>query len=85
MPRKPKFRPRITRIKLNPEQAVLLCACYTNNLQQIQSSNQWFVGISYTNVCAGVVRAVQPASIAACTAGAGSGQASQITSSATSS
>ena len=28
MPRKPKFRPRITRVKLNPEQAVLLCTCY---------------------------------------------------------
>lgn len=28
MPRKPKFRPVITRIKLNPEQAVLSCNCY---------------------------------------------------------
>ena len=28
MPRKPKFRPRITRVKLNPEQAVLTCNCY---------------------------------------------------------
>lgn len=28
MPRKPKFRPRITRVKLNPEQAVLSCGCY---------------------------------------------------------
>ena len=28
MPRKAKFRPRITRIKLNPEQAVLACSCY---------------------------------------------------------
>jgi len=27
MPRKAKFRPRITRIKLNPEQAVLACNC----------------------------------------------------------
>lgn len=27
MSRKPKFRPRITRIKLNPEQAVLVCNC----------------------------------------------------------
>jgi len=25
---KPKFRPIITRVKLNPEQAVLQCACY---------------------------------------------------------
>jgi len=28
MPRKPKFKPVITRVKLNPEQAVLSCACY---------------------------------------------------------
>ena len=28
MPRKPKFNPQITRIKLNPEQAVLECGCY---------------------------------------------------------
>jgi len=26
--RKPKFRPVISRIKLNPEQAVLSCGCY---------------------------------------------------------
>lgn len=29
MQRKPKFTPVITRIKLNPEQAVLACSCYT--------------------------------------------------------
>jgi hypothetical protein len=28
MPRKSKFRPEITRVKLNPEQAVLACDCY---------------------------------------------------------
>lgn len=28
MPRKPKFRPRVTRVKLNPEQAVLTCSCW---------------------------------------------------------
>ena len=32
MPRKPKFRPVITRVKLNPEQAVLTCMCYDNSL-----------------------------------------------------
>jgi len=26
--RKPKFKPEITRVKLNPEQAVLQCTCY---------------------------------------------------------
>jgi len=29
MSRKPKFRPEITRIKLNLEQAVLTCECYS--------------------------------------------------------
>lgn len=29
MSRRPKFRPEITRVKLNPEQAVLSCQCYT--------------------------------------------------------
>lgn len=28
MAKKPKFRPVITRVKLNPEQAVLSCDCY---------------------------------------------------------
>jgi len=28
MSRKPKFKPEITRVKLNPEQAVLSCMCY---------------------------------------------------------
>lgn len=28
MPKKLKFRPGMTRIKLNPEQAVLVCGCY---------------------------------------------------------
>ena len=28
MSRKPKFNPEITRVRLNPEQAVLLCDCY---------------------------------------------------------
>lgn len=31
MPRKPKFKPVITRVKLNPEQAVLSCSCYTGS------------------------------------------------------
>ncbi|MCM8820170.1 MAG: hypothetical protein NC925_05180 [Candidatus Omnitrophica bacterium] len=26
---KPKFTPKITQIKLNPEQAVLICSCYS--------------------------------------------------------
>jgi hypothetical protein len=33
MSRKPKFKPVITRIKLNPEQAVLICSCYDGGVQ----------------------------------------------------
>lgn len=29
MPRKQKFKPEISRVKLNPEQAVLTCGCFT--------------------------------------------------------
>ena len=29
---KPKFNPIVTRIKLNPEQAVLACACWTGRI-----------------------------------------------------
>ncbi len=35
-PKKKKFRPVITRVKLNPEQAVLSCACY-NQFNQVSS------------------------------------------------
>jgi hypothetical protein len=28
MTKKPKFKPQISRVKLNPEQAVLSCSCY---------------------------------------------------------
>lgn len=31
MPRKPKFNPEITRVKLNPEQAVLQCLCFSTD------------------------------------------------------
>lgn len=30
MKAKPRFNPVVTRIKLNPEQAVLACSCYSN-------------------------------------------------------
>jgi hypothetical protein len=31
MSRKLKFKPKITQVKLNPEQAVLACVCYNQN------------------------------------------------------
>lgn len=33
MVRKPKLELKITRIKLNPEQAVLACSCYSGGLR----------------------------------------------------
>jgi hypothetical protein len=33
--RKPKFRPEIRRVKLNPEQAVLNCECYEGDIERI--------------------------------------------------
>lgn len=33
MSRKPKFKPEITRVKLNPEQAVLNCNCWDTGYQ----------------------------------------------------
>lgn len=30
MDKKPKFKPVVTRVKLNPEQAVLQCNCYNS-------------------------------------------------------
>jgi len=39
MSHKIKFKPRITRIKLNPEQAVLACMCYNT-----ARANAWSPG-----------------------------------------
>ncbi len=40
MPRKPKFRPKITWVKLNPEQAVLSCNCY-NTGTHVTGNTKW--------------------------------------------
>lgn len=34
MSRKAKFKPEITRVKLNPEQAVLSCDCYNTGYKE---------------------------------------------------
>ncbi|MFC1631809.1 hypothetical protein ACFL2I_04570 [Candidatus Omnitrophota bacterium] len=44
MPRKPKFKPIITRVKLNPEQAVLACACITTNMRRTDFATAYFDG-----------------------------------------
>ena len=36
MARKQKFKPELYRIKLNPEQAILACTCYTVGLIAIE-------------------------------------------------
>ncbi len=44
MSRKPKFKPEITRVKLNPEQAVLACSCYDRGMASSASGTD-------TNYC----------------------------------
>jgi len=48
MSRKPKFKPEITRVKLDPEQAVLQCNCYTNQIRHAYSCQ---VGGGQYTVC----------------------------------
>jgi hypothetical protein len=43
MSRKPKFKPRITRVKLNPEQAVLQCDCFDRGWWMAQSPYNYFL------------------------------------------
>jgi len=53
MSRKPKFKPVITRIKLNPEQAVLACACYAaSHVLSGTAHNLWNYAIPYV-ICTG--------------------------------
>ena len=51
--RKPKFRPRITRIKLNPEQAVLNCSCYNVGFCTTGWARRTFVGDFLGVACSG--------------------------------
>lgn len=51
MPRKPKFRPEIRRIKLNPEQAVLQCNCWNTNHHWKSSNHRDFGSMSPVTVC----------------------------------
>jgi len=45
--RKPKFRPRITRIKLNPEQVVLWCDCYYTNKKYVSGSGGNYIRVYF--------------------------------------
>ncbi len=51
MPRKPKFKPVITRVKLNPEQAVLTCTCYSTGAS-LQGGGLWGLVVNYS--CYGI-------------------------------
>lgn len=46
---KQRFRPIVTRIKLNPEQAVLSCDCYNYGLTwtQVDAYYNFYIGTSY--------------------------------------
>ena len=58
MPRKPKFRPEIRRVKLNPEQAVLLCDCYdsTRRLHRPGHITGYMGDANYGNICGGTFK-----------------------------
>ena len=45
MARKLRFKPTITRVKLNPEQAVLSCACYACD-HRVAGGSYWSNGIA---------------------------------------
>lgn len=54
MLRKPKFRPVITRVKLNPEQAVLFCTCYSDG--NYSSGADLYSDTLGQRVCSGIDR-----------------------------
>ena len=56
MSRKPKFKPEIRRIKLNPEQAVLACNCHTGGVTW--GANNQSLGRPYFTHCTQMYRAV---------------------------
>jgi hypothetical protein len=67
---KPKFKPVITRVKLNPEQAVLSCDCYNTGVMQSASNLNWANVTTTQNTCKGVK---QTAAARACINGVNSG------------
>lgn len=53
MPKKQKFNPEITRVKLNPEQAVLACSCYGTARHMFDTPHYYghFPGRDEHNAC----------------------------------
>ena len=50
MPKNPKFKPTISRVRLNPEQAVLTCDCYNNDRR-----TRWEARVTDTGGQAGAI------------------------------
>jgi len=51
--KKPNFRPKVTRIKLNPEQAVLTCSCYDGGTTwDYYGPGHYLLGVSNGPSCA---------------------------------
>lgn len=46
---KPKFDPIITRIKLNPEQAILACTCWSGRRKGTTNTNARTIVVCRTN------------------------------------
>jgi len=64
MPRKPKFRPLITRIKLNPEQAVLACNCYDTSVSYGMPNIHSMWGTGTRDICGNLK--VRPGAVVVC-------------------
>jgi len=56
MGRKPKFKPIITRVKLNPEQAVLSCDCWTQLTRWLATNYTARSGSRLTQYCTGTAK-----------------------------
>lgn len=67
MPRKPKFRPEIRRIKLNPEQAVLQCTCYSTGESNFVGA-RYYLDYAQAYINCYIGRATAPREHTACTA-----------------
>ena len=60
MSKKTKFKPRVARIRLAPEQAVLQCDCYDTGYRVVDSGGGWPPGIrgyeaALSNICGGKI------------------------------
>lgn len=53
MSRKPKFKPEIARVKLNPEQAVLSCGCHGSHpgINNVYTAKSAKVSTPLANMC----------------------------------